>query len=119
MLFRAECCFARLCCGRDYRQPKHAPMDKPIMALERSNARNALSQDGLLHSQVILNGFYEIDGIAAADDVWFDQFVVHQQFSYHGHPKILSRHAPELPGCQRGLNNAARSPDFLHGRCCA
>jgi hypothetical protein len=24
-----------------------------------------------------------------------------------------------LTGCQRLLNNAARSLDFLHGRCCA
>jgi hypothetical protein len=24
-----------------------------------------------------------------------------------------------LTGCQKGLNNAARSLDFLHGRCCA
>jgi len=89
------------------------------MSLERSDARMELREDGLLRFQIFLNGFYASDGIGAADGVRLDQFVMHQQFANHSHSKIRSRHAPELTGCQRLLNNAARSLDFLHGRCCA
>jgi hypothetical protein len=44
---------------------------------------------------------------------------MHQQFANHSHSKIRIGHVPELTGCQKGLNNAARSLDFLHGRSCA
>jgi hypothetical protein len=86
---------------------------------ERSNARNELSQDGLLRFQMYLNGFYGIDGIEAADGVGLDQFVMHKQFANHGHSKIRSRHAPKLTGGQRLLDNVARGRDFLHGQSCA
>jgi hypothetical protein len=91
---------------------------------ERSDPRieenhPSLSQNSLLRFQILLNGFYAVAGVGDADGVGLAQFVMHQQFANHSHSKIRIGHVPELTGCQKGLNNAARSLDFLHGRSCA
>jgi hypothetical protein len=77
------------------------------------------SQDGLLRSEIFLNGFDAIAGIGDADGVGLGQFVMHQQFANHEHLKIRFRHAPELAGGQWLLANAARGLDFFHGQFCA
>jgi hypothetical protein len=84
-----------------------------------SDASIELNEDGLLRFQISLNGSYAIAGIGDAAGVGLAQFVMDQQFANHSDLKIAFRHAPELTGCQRGLNNAARSLDFLHGQSCA
>ena len=80
-----------------------------------TRTNRGLRQDGLIRSQILLNGLDEIDGIGDAEDVGFAQFVMHQQFANHSHSKISFRHPPELPGGQRKLNNASRRRGLLHG----
>jgi len=68
----------------------------------RSNAAIELNQDRLFRLQEFLNGFYVVAGIWDADGVGPAQFVMHQQFTYHSHPKIRFRHVPELTGSRDG-----------------
>jgi hypothetical protein len=75
-------------------------------------------QDGLLGSQIFLNGFYAIAGIGDAHSVDSAQFVMHQQFAHRDHLKIRLRHAPELARFQRLLGSAASRLVFCHGLSC-